>query len=145
MILIYTIIIIKELKGASQILLRSNGIRKIWKIKEKEGEKKLPFCDSIPHECISMHVTPKLRWMPPRGFGTPRVCTSKSSATNHWFLSARGELQLCLPRERRDQRRPVWLCYHPASPLLPPLPLPLASFFRDLLLLLWPAVWFEEL
>lgn len=46
---------------------------------KKEREKKLPFCDSIPHECISMHVTPKLRWMPPRGFLPPRVCTSKSS------------------------------------------------------------------
>lgn len=76
---------------------------------KKEREKKLPFCDSIPHECISMHVTPKLRWMPPRGFLPPRVVVEEL-ATNHWFLSARGELQLCLPRERRDQRRPVWLC-----------------------------------
>lgn len=40
MILIYTIIIIKELKGASHILLRSNGIRKIWKIKRGRKEKK---------------------------------------------------------------------------------------------------------
>lgn len=48
MILIYTIIIIKELKEASHILLRSNGKRKIWKIKEKEGEKNYHSVTAFP-------------------------------------------------------------------------------------------------
>lgn len=76
---------------------------------KKEREKKLPFCDSIPR--VHQHA----RYAKTKMDASERVSSSASLyleelATNHWFLSARGELQLCLPRERRDQRRPVWLC-----------------------------------
>ena len=76
------------------------------------------FCDNIRLKCINMHVTARLRSMSPRRVSSASLYL-RELATRHWFLSARRELQLCLPHGRRDQRRPVWLWF----PLLPPSPL----------------------
>lgn len=70
------------------------------------------LCDSVSLECINMHVTTKLSVYLFLG----------ELASAHWFLATGGELQLCLPRGRRDQRHPVWLWFSvlPPSLLLSP-------------------------